>query len=249
MLKLSAQKEQFILYGYLKYFWEKKWILVIVPILSMVIAIGVKFTFFNPIPYIGNATIYTGSVNSEVLTNPNNIIGKYDDKVEGQLNITVPTSKYLRINIQGENEQLVNEDLENVKEQILNELLKNYEERLNITSENLEALEEKRISLEETITNYSIKYEEGNSSDFQLSNPIDILLWSESEHSKIVSKIQNMKNDLVFFEEPDVTSYSVKETNKYIVETLFIGFILGIILAITLLIFLKYIFDARRFYN
>lgn len=253
VLDLSKEQEEFVLYQYLKYFWKRKLILILIPITLGLIFSLLYYLFLYEEVYTGESTIYTGSVVSNSVTNATNLEARYEEDIENQLDISSALSGYISVKITGETKDLVLSELDYVTKSIESDLVDNYNLRLNKTKDNLEMLKSLEIEVRENIEEFKKVVdinEVKNIYEREYPNSTtEILLINMQNLSNITNSIHNMNNSLAFFEEPETLSLKQETSKNYIVETMVIGFVIGTVLAILILILLKYINDASAYFK
>jgi len=245
---LSNKEERFVLYEYLLYFWKKKWAFLIIPIITIVLAIAVNALWPKDGDYEGQATIYVGSVKTPALTDPIHYTSKYNDKINNKLKIHVPSSGYLRIRIFGDDRKTIESELNLITSQMEEEIRNQSDLQVNLTKANRQRLEEEIEKLEKDIKTYEPKINNENPNELEIEFATKRL---DAEAALINStrSVNSMGNDIDMFEYPEILDSTVDDTKTYTLESALIGLLLGLILTVALLTLLKYIERAKRYYN
>jgi hypothetical protein len=245
---MSNEKEPFVLYNYLLYFWKKKYWFLLIPAITICVSFLPSTLLFKGDPYKGTGLVYTGSVDSRDLTTPENIKAKFSG-LEYPMVITVPVKEQVKFTIEGNDRVAIEGELNSVLQEFEQLLIENYNSRLSTTQEILMSLEERQEILEETIGYYRNELQNLDQNIEELGNIGEYLIWAEGNLAEVMSESKKVSNNLVFFEKPYILNVSVEETKSYLVESAIVGFILGMFLTVLWLILLKYLFDARRYYS
>ena len=245
---MSNKEERFVLYEYLLYFWKKKWAFLIIPIITIVLAIAVNALWPKDGDYEGQATIYVGSVKTPALTDPIHYTSKYNDKINNKLKIHVPSSGYLRIRIFGDDRKTIESELNLITSQMEEEIRNQSDLQVNLTKANRQRLEEEIEKLEKDIKTYEPKINNENPNELEIEFATKRL---DAEAALINStrSVNSMGNDIDMFEYPEILDSTVDDTKTYTLESALIGLLLGLILTVALLTLLKYIERAKRYYN
>ena len=245
---MREEKKQFVLYEYLMYFWKRKHYFLIVPIITMLLVGGAVYFLKKDMPYTGQALIYTGSVNSPDLTNPENILVKFDDEDQRNLDVIVSSKSNVKITKKGDTKEEVKTSLNNVTKTYTNELIANYNSRWNASNENYTNWKQREDALSEAIESYR--------EDLTIELPPvqyeglkDLIIETDRELSDARKTVSRMKSDLQFFEKPKILSENVTKSKSYLKEGAAIGLILGLVLTVVLLALMKYLSEGRRYYN
>lgn len=245
---LSADKQRFVLYEYLLYFWKKKLLFVIIPpIMALVTFLGVQFVL-NHAKYTGKAVVFTGSINLKDLTNPDNIVAKFPD-IKNKMDVVVTEEKYVKITVKGDDEKSVQNDLDDIVTRYNKELQEHSQKRLDTTMAYLNSLDERIKTLQTSIEHYNKKLDSPSLTPQQIESTTDLLVEAQSDLTKTMETANRVRGDLVFYEKPSVLSEAVAPSKSYAKEAIASGLVLGVFLTFIFLILLKYVFDARRYYQ
>ncbi|WP_027409257.1 hypothetical protein [Anoxybacteroides tepidamans] len=241
---MSADKQRFVLYEYLLYFWKKKILFLIVPpIVALATFLGVHF-ILDHAKYTGKAVVFTGSISRSDLTNPDNIMAKFPN-VKNQLDIVVTEDKYVKITVKGNDEKSVQKDLHYIVTHYNEELKKHSKERLDVTMETLNDYETQMKRLNTLAQNYDDKFDTQSLGIDQITSKAELL----QTLADVTEKVNKIKGDLIFYEEPSVLSEAVAPSKTYAKEAIASGLVLGVFLTFMLLTLMKYLFEARRYYQ
>jgi hypothetical protein len=246
-VNLKEEKEKFVLYEYLLYFWKKKWLFLIIPLITTLLVASAIYALKHTYKYTGTALIFTGSVNSKDLTDPNNIKAKF--KNIKNLEVYVSEKGQVKFTLNGNSKEQIQKDLDTITNRFSKELNANADIRLDSTSDSVKNLQNLIKEKKAALKVYQQMLDSNHLSINEYNNIVDIVIISEDELSGAQTRINEMKADIATFEKPKVLSESVYPKKTYLPESVAIGIVLGVLLTIALLIFLKYLEDARKYYK
>lgn len=244
-----AEKKPFILYEYLMFFWRKKVVFIIIPLIFALLGFGASYLYPNNGKYVGNATVFTGAIDLKAMTNPSHVVAQFGEDVDGEIDAYVSSESYIKIKVFSDDKEELAKDLNNMVEGIEAKLLESYDLRLSFTEKRLETLEQREVELKEAIEIYLDELENGNLTIEESQEYTKLLSTSEVELTDAQTKAQSVRNDIAFFEKPAIVKNEVTLAQKYTTEFVAAGIILGIFAAVLLLMFWKYILDARNYFK
>lgn len=246
---LTQEEKRFVLYEYLLFFWKKKLWFVIITIAVMALAAIASQLIIKKSAYEGHAVIFTGSIKSKALTDPQSIEATYGQKMKNSLDVYVSSDAYIKIKVSGNNQQSVTNDLNMITGGISKALDADYKSRYTVTKDYVDALNSRIDDLTKQNVIYREKIADNTLSPGLRKSYTDLAQTSETALSDAMSTRQRVTNDLVLFEKPALQSSSIGQGKSYLKESIAIGFVLGILASFVLLILWKYIFEARRYYR
>ena len=99
------EQKKFVLYEHLLFLWKKKVFFIIFPLIFALLGFGATYLIPQEGKYVGTALIYKGSINLGELNLAESIITKYGSDVEGEIDLTTPVNKFIKIKITGDDEE------------------------------------------------------------------------------------------------------------------------------------------------
>ncbi|KXG08971.1 hypothetical protein AT864_02655 [Anoxybacillus sp. P3H1B] len=241
---MTNDKQRFVLYEYLLYFWNKKLFFCIIPPIIALTALLSVHLILNDAKYTGKALVFTGRVNLKDLTNPDNIIAKFPN-IKSNVDIDVTEEKYVKITVKGNDKTKVQNDLHYIVAHYNQQLQDHSQNRLDVTMEQMKEYNDLIKKIRSVIEDTDEKI--GTTvTDTNVINSQSELLVTLTDLTK---KVNNMKSDLIFYEKPSVLSETVALSKSYVKEAVASGLVLGIFLTFMLLTLMKYVSDARRYYQ
>jgi hypothetical protein len=240
---LTGEKQKFVFYEYLLFFWKKKFWFLIVPLAMALISVLAGQLFLHKYNYTGQALIFTGSINQKSLTDPKNIEAKFH--VKNALDVVVPEEKYIKITLKGDDKTSVQNELRKIVSKYNHELQRHSKQRLDATHTRLHELGDEINHLQQVIKQYDEKLDSQQLTPGDLKNTVK----AEEILADRTDKASRISNDLLFYEKPSVLSESVSKSKTYIGQLIAVGVVLGIFLTFIMLILMKYVLDARRYYQ
>jgi hypothetical protein len=245
---LAGENQKFVLYEYMLFFWKKKVWFLLIPLVTAVISLLIGQLFLHKPAYTGKAVVFTGAVNIKDLTNPENIRAKLPN-IKNELDIVVTEDKYVKITVEGDNKTSVQKELHKVISKYNDQLQQHSQQRLEITELYLQSLEERIDVLQKAIKRYNEKLDSQTITPQQLESTTDLLIEAENNLTEVMERAHRIRSNLVFYEKPAVLSETVFKSKTYLGQTIAIGIILGVFLTFIVLILMKYVLDARRYYQ
>lgn len=232
---MTEEKKKFILYEYLLYFWDRKWFFLIVPLITTVLIAGAVYALKHDNKYTGESLFSTGSINKADLTDPNNIKAKYND-IKG-LDVIVTEKNQVKFTVNGNSRDEVQKNLDHINTTFSKELKDQSNTQLRVSKVTLNDLENGIKDLNSSLSMYQEKLDR------------NLIIKTKNKLFDAKTRVNKMKSDQVFFEEPKVLSDSIHPKKTYLPESIAIGIILGILLTIALLMLLKYLGVAKKQYK
>lgn len=250
MVVLLAEQKRFVLYEYLVFFWKKKAFFLIIPLTFTLIGFGGSYLVPKEGKYVGNATVFTGSIKLKALTNPISIEADYGKDVHGVMDIYVSSESYIKIKIYDDNKERLEQDLQKMTAGVEWALVDSFDRRYKATEDAIALNQRKYDALEEgVLASSSAKLESNNLTIEETSHITSLLEYTEFEMASTATSISKMKGDLEFFEPPSIVSLNVNEVDTYKLEFSLAGLILGVFATVLILMLWNYINEARRNYS
>ncbi|MFO1444384.1 hypothetical protein KDN24_14490 [Bacillus sp. Bva_UNVM-123] len=242
-----AETKKFVLYEYLVFFWKKKVFFLIIPLIFALLGFGASYLVPKDGKYVGNATIFTGSIKLKALTNPSNIIAQFGTDINGEIDATVTSESYVKLKIYNDNKEQLEKDLEKMASAVEKSLLDNYGLRFEITTDQVKTAESKLEALHNVLNTAVDKLENGKLGIEETKDIVSTIEWTEMEIADTEARISRVKGDLAFFEKPSVNRQDVNVVSTYKTELTAAGLIFGVFAAFLILMLWKYVNEARRY--
>ncbi|WML46856.1 hypothetical protein RCG23_14555 [Neobacillus sp. PS3-34] len=246
---MTEEKRPYVLYEYLLYFWKKKWFFVIIPLIMAVLVAGAVYVMKSKgkPAYTGEASIYTGSISSKDLTNDENIKAKFLNIKN--LDVIVSEKGVVKFTITGKSKAQVQKSLDEVSSEYTDLLQKKADDQIATSNVYLTSLEDRVKALENASKHYQKKLDDPTTPPVEFSKLSDLIIETKKNRYDAEATAHRMRSDQVFFEKPKELTKTVHAKKTYIAQSVAIGIILGLVLTVALLILLKYLGDARRYYK
>ncbi|MBH0173796.1 hypothetical protein IHV09_09515 [Fictibacillus sp. 23RED33] len=240
---MTENKERFVLYEYLSFFWKKKWLFVILPIVALLI--GALLSMLQSANYTGKAIVYVGDVR-DISTDPEIIQSRYKDKVtKNSLEVKVDQKDLITILVKGDDREEIKKELNDVVKGLNSDLKAEAKLMIDVTQVGIDQKTKKQELLSELIEAF-IKQSEAGDVDLEEQTRLLEYQYNLQEYS---DSIQRMEEDIKLFENPKTIDNEVTTDPKHLKTNMLLGFVAGIFLTIITLIVWKYIVNARRFYK
>lgn len=241
----NGENQKYVFYDYLIFFWKKKIFFFIPPIILVVIAIGISF--LGNTTYLGQSTVYTGSVEKEFLLKPDLIEHELNQKLDKKVQYEVKAGdKRIFFSIQSENKNEVKKSLEEVTEIYYKKLNNVYNESLRSKEAQVENVEKQIETFNESINRYKEKLESPSFDIVTDGRYFDLLYEAEKNKLKYISNLNELEEKLYKFEEPRILELDIKPSKSYFESNIIVAFVFGIFLSFIILTFWKYLDDARK---
>ncbi|MFC0477886.1 hypothetical protein ACFFHF_22110 [Robertmurraya beringensis] len=240
---LIEEKNKFVFYQYLQYFWRKKWFFLIVPVISTIIIIAAVYFLTKDKPYSGEILFYTGSITSQELVHPNNISSKYGGDVH------VTEKGQVKFNLSGDSKEEVQDKIDQIVELYSKDLEEKAKVQIDLTEVQVSSLEERKEALNNSIELYKAKLENENLSPLEHEAILNSLAVSELELTEVDLTAYRMSSDLELYEQPHLLSTNVSPAKTYMKESIAIGLVVGLLATVVLLMLMKYLGDARKYFG
>jgi uncharacterized protein involved in exopolysaccharide biosynthesis len=247
-LNLAEEKKKFVLYENLLYFWKRKWFFVIVPLITTILIAGTVYALKHDKKFTGVALVSTGSVDSKELTDPTSIGAKFKD-IKDLSDVFVSEKGQVKFTINGKSRDAVSKDIDQITTRYNKELQNYAKKKLGVSIPYLSALDERVKFLKDSIAMYNKKLDQGNLTTNQFDEVNTLINTSLDAQTFSAERANKIRADVDLFENPKVLSVTVGPKKTYIPESIAIGIILGLVLTVALLMLLKYLGDARRYYK
>lgn len=244
---MAEEKKTFVLYEYLLYFWRRKWFFVIIPLIVTILVAGAVYVLKNDKKFTGTALVYTGNVDSKELTNDKLLEGRYQDE-KNPPEVKVSESRIVKFTVKGDSKEEVQQDLDNMMQDYSQALQASAKKKIDVTTHLLNPINERVKTLTASLEMYNRKLDEA-ASVVDNTELTDLITKSDDKLTETTERSYKLSGDIELFEYPKVVTKSVGPSKTYLKESIAIGVILGLVLTVALLMLMKYLFDARRYYN
>jgi capsular polysaccharide biosynthesis protein len=240
---VTENKERFVLYEYLSFFWKKKWLFVILPIVALLI--GALLSMLQSANYTGKAIVYVGDLRGGSV-DPEIIQSKYGSKVtENSLEVKVDQKDQITIIVKGDDTKTIQKELDAVANGVMKELKDDEKLVIDITQKGIDQKKVKEELLTKLVTLFGKQASRGDVDEEEQTRLVEYQ-YNLQEYS---DSIQRMEEDIQLFESPELLNNEVTTDPKHLKTNMLLGFVAGIFLTIITLIVWKYIVNARRFYK
>lgn len=240
-----SEQKNYPVYQMLTFYWEKKIWFIIIPVICALLGMLIATVWPKDERYVGKSVTFTSSAYLHSLTNPDQILVKYGKHFTGDVNIFVPSKSYVQAVIKNDDKEVIEKELTVYNNAFIEDLITDYENRVNITKENIDLLVTNNTYLNSSIKNDKELLQKEQNED-KVKYYTTQLLANELQLSNNIAKIQQRNNDIAFFEKPVVVSNEIKETPSFTIQWTTAGFILGILVSFFIITLWQYICRARK---
>ncbi|MED4534118.1 hypothetical protein [Metabacillus fastidiosus] len=242
---MSVQKEkEYVLYKNLKFIWDKKAFLIIIPLLICLLTGAVSY-FISDHKYVGKAVFYTSTLKKDALTEPDLMDAKY--KVENkniEIDFSVPKNRRVQIKVTGDKKADVEQELKSLSEKYNADLMADYKLRYDLTEKPMKDYQKRLENVDKSLEAYYEKVEAGEDQLFDKELLLGFATKEEVAHEYVTS-VNRMETDLELFDEPELISTSMEKSDNYFMQNAFIALVLSFFLTLLGLILWRYTREAR----
>ncbi|TFD95752.1 hypothetical protein [Jeotgalibacillus sp. R-1-5s-1] len=243
----NSTKEKYVLYQYLRFFWQKKLYFIFVPVLVAAVAAVTAYALMSAEEkYEAKALVYVGDLREDSLTSPANIQKLINNE---EVQVRVPRNGQVELSALGDNKTHVENQVGKALNVYLPALEEEAQEIINVTQAQVNVMDESEKVYENSIKLYQERISSNDLLESEVSDLRLLIADAQSRLSNAQEVSHRMSSDLVLFDEPELLNQTVEETDSFVLEGAAIGFIIGIILTILLLMLMLYINNARRSLN
>jgi capsular polysaccharide biosynthesis protein len=240
---VTDNKERFVLYEYLLFFWKKKWLFVILPIVTLLL--GALLSMLQSANYTGKAIVYVGDLSGGI-KDPVLVQNKYSNiDRDISLNVKVDQPDQITFTVKGDDKDKVDDILADITSSYYDDLETKSKKILQITDDGIKLKTERAKILDDILKTFSAQIDTGNLDEEEQARLVEY----EDNLLELTESILRMEKDINTFEKPEIIKEEVNSDPKNIRTNMILGFVAGIFLTILSLIVWKYILNARRFYN
>lgn len=249
---MTNEKKTYVLYEYLVFFYKKKWLIVLLPLIGLAVGALLSFIMAADKEYEGEARVYVGGVgvNSQTYSDPD-LISKNESYIslipEGlDVDVTVPKTNIIAFELSGEDPQVIEDTLQQLSDTFTADLMDVYNQRFGVTESSIASIKGLIETIEESVVFYESELEKGDLSPTLEDTYKELLYMNRNDLHNYELRIDRMETDLIFFEKPEPLNVSVKQEPNYLKSNMLVGVVLGLLFSIISLMLWKYIFEARR---
>ncbi|SEN38263.1 hypothetical protein [Lihuaxuella thermophila] len=245
MSREHSEQRHLALYEYLLFFWKKKKLLIMVPVVFVLATL--LFSLFQKDVFVGKATVYVGGVTKDSTVNPDLIKAEYSEGMSAELQSTFqvfsPGSGKISLQLSGENQQQVEKEIGRIANAYLGSLDRLYNQKYQLSSNYAKTLSKRIEELKKSIEFYQQKTK-GN-----LADPAnaELLIENQKELSASQERLQIIQTDLLLLDKPMfIEAPAVSKQPSTLMANLLVAFLGSVLLTCVVLIFWKYWIDAEQ---
>jgi hypothetical protein len=224
------KQQRYPVYDYLKFIWQKKYFLIGFTILCMIIA--AVYNFGKTTSYTSTALVFTGNANNDELSKPTFITYNYKDlistKIVDSFQVKIEEPMAISLTLSGSDKELVESEVTKAAKKYADDLKKNFDIQIGARKAYADALKDRIDALKKSQSFY---------------NDDDKLLTS----TELLEQYHMNEIKLSLPEEPNFKGVSTTAASNHLLRNSLLGGALGFQLMLVLLVFWKYIINARRY--
>jgi capsular polysaccharide biosynthesis protein len=243
---LAEEKKTFVLYEYLHYFWQRKWLFIIIPLITAIVVTGAVYVLKHDKKYTGTGLVSSGGV-SGLITNDAYVKGTYSN-YKDLSDVFVSEKGIVKFTVKGNSQTAVQKDLHDIVTNYNEKLQDRAKIILDTSTDYVGTLKEREKTLSAAYKMYKRKIESTDITD-QLTDLTDLATTTDDSLKETSERAYKISGDVKMFEQPKILSESVAPSKTYIKQGIAIGIVLGLVLTVALLMLLKYLDVARKYYQ
>lgn len=241
-------EQRYPVYDYVKFIWNRKLWLIVAAIVFMIA--GAAFSFTRTESFTAKAVVFTGNGENERLSKPNFIIEDYKrglpENLRGGLNAIILEPYQIQLSLTGSDKNSVESELKKATEQYKNDLKERFDDQKAILEKYVKVMEAKVVKTQNSIDLYTqLASKEGNEEN--LARYTEILTKKEEMQVRYEEDLLDAQEDLVLAEAPRYEGgVTTAASSNNLLRNMLLGGALGFQLMLVILVFWKYILNARR---
>lgn len=246
---IDEVKKSYAFYDYLSFLWQKRWWLVGIPLVAILIALAVSF--LQKPTYEGTALFNVADATDDKVTVPDIIAANYQSllpkDLQPSLQVIVPKYKQVQIQLSGTNSDEVSSGFQKVTKAYYADLQKVYQQKVRVTEKYIAILQQRVNTLEQVS-----KVIKPSSVNMQTLDAVTNL---EQELSTRQEQLQLSKMDLLSLQAPVVVppntidNLMITKKSSPLKANVLVALLAGLIIAIVVITIWKYTLDARSYRN
>jgi hypothetical protein len=239
--------QKYPVYDYVKFIWDKKLLLILATILCMIA--GAAFSFTRTQNYTSTAVVFTGNGENDKLSKPGLITGEYKDGLPENLmasfNVKIEEPFLISLSLSGPDKSTVESELKKTAEKYKADLAERFNEQYDVWEDYAKALEAKVKTTEQLIETYrEISSTEKNEDN--LNRYTEILMLKEEKLPRYYADLKEAEYELKLLEKPELESVTTNTASNNLLRNILLGGVFGFQLMLVILVFWKYVLNARR---
>jgi uncharacterized protein involved in exopolysaccharide biosynthesis len=239
--------QKYPVYDYVKFIWDKKLLLILATILFMIA--GAVFSFTRTQNYTSTALVFTGTGNNEFLSKPDLIESKYKEdlpeNLRNTLNVKIKEPYQIELSLAGTDKNTVESVVTELADKYVGDLTDRYKLQYGLLREHTKALKAKVEEVQQSLETYEeLSTKEGNEN--LNYTDIGILIKRYEALPRFEEDLTEAEYELALMEEPDLAKVTTNASSNNLLRNVFLGAALGFQLMLVILVFWKYVLNARR---
>jgi hypothetical protein len=240
-------EHKYPVYDYVKFIWNKKLWLVIAAIICMIA--GAAFSFTRTPIYTSKVVVFTGTGSNEFLSKPDLIKSRYEKEFKGEfngnLNVSIKEPYQIEFSLSGADKNKVESDLKMIAEKYAEDMTNRYEVQYGLLNKQVKAIQEKIEKLSQSLETYENLGSKEAEEELNYTD-IGILVKRFEALPRYEEDLAEAEYDLALMEEPEPLDVTTTASSNNLLRNMLLGAAFGFQLMLVILIFWKYILNARR---
>lgn len=240
-------EQRYPVYDYVKFIWNKKLWLIVAAIIFMIA--GAAFSFTKEPVYTSKVVVFTGTGNNEFLSKPDLIKSRYEEEFEGKfkgnLDVRIKEPYQIEFSLTGDDKNSVDSDVAMIAGKYADDLKARYDVQYGLLEEQVKAIEEKIEKIEQSLDTYENLASKEAEEELNYTD-IGILIKRYEALPRYEEDLLEAEYDLALMEDPYRLEVATTASSNNLLRNILLGGALGFQLMLVILVFWKYILNARR---
>lgn len=241
-------EQRYPVYDYVKFIWDKKLWLIVAAILFMIA--GAAFSFTRTQSYTSTALVFTGNAENEMLSKPDLIKRVYmedlPENLSGNLDVKIVEPFQIALSLSGTDKNKIESELTKVAGKYTDDMTKRFTDQYGVLERYAKAMEAKVEITDRSIETYTELVAKGGNEE-NLDRYTEILIKKEEKLVRYEEDLLEAEEDLTLAEKPRLMGVTTIATSNNLLRNILLGAAFGFQLMLLILVFWKYLLNARRF--
>lgn len=245
---LNTESRRYPTYQYIKFIWQKKIYLIGFTILCLLL--GAVYSYSRGTSATTTAVIFTGNANNDMLSKPDLIAAKYSrylsKDIKGSFQAQIADKMEITLSAKGKNKNTLESQVGKAAKKYVQDLTTNFNAQNNVRINYANSVQKEIDATQQSIALYDqllANHPTGQTAD----NYNQALVTNQDALQSERSDLLDTQYQITTAEKPQLMSVTTKGTSHNTIRNSLLGAAFGFWVALVVLIFWKYISDARRY--
>jgi hypothetical protein len=246
--KLNMELKRYETFQYMEFILQKK--LYVIAFTILCIVIGAVYSYYKGSSYTSTALVFTGNANNDMLSKPDLIASEYSRYLskdsKGSFQVKVADTMEITMSANGKNKSLLESQVSNAGKKYAQDLTTHFNAQNTIMKKYAQSAQQEIDATEQSIALYdhllanNPSTEDANNYNQALMNKQDDLTGSRAD-------LLDVQTQLAKAEKPQLMNVTTTAASRHMARNAGLAGVFGFFVMLVILIFSKYIIDARRY--